>query len=98
MIKSSHFIGRENEQKLLHTIIKKNEPTIGVVYGRRRVGKTVLVKKAFSGKKLLTFEGLENRPKQEQIYNFLFQLSYQTEFERPVDKITSWKEVFILYI
>jgi hypothetical protein len=48
------------------------------VYGRRRVGKTALVNHAYAGEALLSFEGLENRGKQQQIRNFILQLERQT--------------------
>ncbi len=40
MFNNFHFIGRENELSILYAIINKNGPAIGVVYGRKRVGKT----------------------------------------------------------
>ena len=39
------FIGRKNELRQLHDIINTNRSTIGVVYGRRRIGKSELIKK-----------------------------------------------------
>ena len=73
------FIGRKKELQLLHGIINANRATVGVVYGRRRIGKSELIKKAFEKQRVLLFEGLENRPKQDQIDNFIFQLFYQTK-------------------
>jgi AAA+ ATPase superfamily predicted ATPase len=55
------FIGRKNELRLLNDLINANRPTIGVIYGRRRVGKSELIKKAFENQRVLIFEGLENR-------------------------------------
>ncbi len=90
------FIGREKELRLLHGIINADKPTIGVIYGRRRIGKSELIKKAFEKQQMLIFEGLENRPKQDQINNFLFQLFYQTKREFPNKKVNSWGEAFLL--
>ena len=91
------FIGRENELRLLGDLINSEKLAIGVIYGRRRIGKSELIKKAFENEKVLIFEGLENRPKQEQIDNFLFQLYYLTknEFIRN-RKATSWQEAFLM--
>ena len=61
------FIGRKKELQLLHGIINASRPAIGVIYGRRRIGKSELIKKAFENHKVLIFEGLENRSKQDQI-------------------------------
>ncbi len=90
------FIGRTEEVRLLHGIINTEKPTIGVVYGRRRIGKSELIKKAFEKHRVLIFEGLENRSKQEQIDNFLFQLFYQTKKEFKDIKVKSWREAFLL--
>ena len=90
------FIGRKEELRLLHGLINADRPTIGVIYGRRRIGKSELIKKAFERKQTLIFEGLENRPKQDQIDNFLFQLFYQTKKGFGFKKAKSWREAFLL--
>ena len=89
------FIGRPQEIKALTTLHNTPESHIAVVYGRRRVGKTSLINQAFSGEFLLSFEGLENKGKKDQISNFLFQLEYQTK--TPLDKkgIKHWREALI---
>ena len=91
------FTGRQNELRLLGDIIKTKKASIGVIYGRRRIGKSELIKKAFENDPVMIFEGLENRSKQEQIDNFLFQLYYLTknEFIRN-KKVKSWQEAFLL--
>ena len=90
------FIGRKEELRLLHGIIDADRPTIGVIYGRRRIGKSELIKKALEKQQALIFEGLENRPKQDQIDNFLFQLFYETKKEFHYRKVKSWREAFLL--
>ncbi|CAB1080529.1 archaeal ATPase, fused to C-terminal DUF234 domain [Olavius algarvensis Delta 1 endosymbiont] len=90
------FIGRKNELSLLNDLIDSNRPGIGVIYGRRRIGKSELIKKAFENRKVLIFEGLENRSKQDQIDNFLFQLYYQIKKEFHHKKVKSWQEAFLL--
>jgi hypothetical protein len=89
------FIGRTAELAQLHSLIENANPTIGIVYGRRRVGKSSLIRKAFEGKNVLFFEGLEARPKQEQIDNFLFQLAVQTREHRQSKGIKSWRAAFM---
>ena len=88
------FIGRQKELQQLRDFIEVARPTLGVVYGRRRIGKSELIKKAFKGKKILIFEGLENHGKAAQLENFLFQLAYQTK-ARPSSPIKSWSEAFL---
>ena len=44
------FIGRKEELLHLQNIIKSNKSLIGIVYGRRRIGKSELIKKAVEKK------------------------------------------------
>ena len=90
------FIGRKKELRLLHGIISSDNPAIGVIYGRRRIGKSELIKKAFEKQNVLVFEGLENRTKQDQIDNFIFQLFYQIKKDFHHKRVKSWQEAFLL--
>jgi len=90
------FIGRNNELQLLNQFISSNDTNICVIYGRRRIGKSELIKKAFSKKKVMIFEGLENRPKQTQIESFLFQLSHMTNESFKHKKVKTWREAFMI--
>jgi uncharacterized protein len=90
------FIGRKEELKHLQKIIKSKKSLIGVVYGRRRIGKSELIKKAFEKEKTLIFEGIENRPKQKQIDNFIFQLNHQSNKKVKNEKIKTWREAFMM--
>lgn len=90
------FFGRKQELQILQQLIQSEKATIGVIYGRRRIGKSELIKKGLEKHTTLSFEGLENRPKQEQIENFLFQLAYQTGKNKIPGKVHCWKEAFLL--
>ncbi|MEA3548921.1 MAG: ATP-binding protein [Thermodesulfobacteriota bacterium] len=89
-------MGRKQELHILEQLIQSDSATIGVIYGRRRIGKSELIRKGFEKYPTLSFEGLENRPKQEQIDNFLFQLAYQRSKKNKIVKVHSWKEAFLL--
>ncbi len=89
------FVGRKRELNHLENIIQSGKSNIGVVYGRRRIGKSELLKKAFEKEKVFMFEGLENRPRQDQIDNFIFQLQYQ--FGKGTHQnVKTWRDAFIL--
>ncbi len=88
------FVGREKELRLLQSAIGAKKPSIAVVYGRRRIGKSELIKRSLGSRPTVYFEGLENRAKQEQIQGFLFQLCYQTGREVGSLRATSWREAF----
>ena len=47
----NHFINRERELSSLQEAFRSDRAELIVIYGRRRIGKTELIKKAISGKK-----------------------------------------------
>jgi uncharacterized protein len=93
-----HFIGRTPELEKLGNFQRSAKSQIAVVYGRRRIGKSLLLTQALKGRPALFFEGLENRPKKQQLQHFMFQLRLQTgdagSNERPKTP-DSWKEAFL---
>lgn len=88
------FVGRVREKAQLEAVIEQPRPTIAVVYGRRRVGKSELIRQSTMGRNVLKFEGLEGQPKQKQIRNFLFQLGEQADIDS--SRIRDWPEALIL--
>src|SRR6185437_1646396 len=93
-----HFIGRAPELEKLENFQRSPKSRIAVVYGRRRIGKSLLLTQALKGRPALFFEGLEDRPKKQQLQHFMFQLRLQTgnagSNERPKTP-DSWKEAFL---
>lgn len=90
------FIGRAPELAALHQLHAQPGCHIAVVYGRRRIGKTALINRAFADQFTLSFEGLENRGKRVQIDNFLFQLERQAGVRiARIKAIRQWREAFI---
>ncbi|MEE8060039.1 MAG: ATP-binding protein [Pseudomonadales bacterium] len=93
------FIGRADELSALERLHQSPGSHIVVVYGRRRIGKTALIHQAFSKAYLLSFEGLENKGKKQQLSSFLFQLTYHARAEQKnitINKtIKHWREAFI---
>lgn len=91
------FIGRECEYNLLVQTFSKDGGKLVVIYGRRRIGKSALVKD-FATKvngKFLYFEGLENQHSSKQISRFVKDLAKQTKdpFLKSFTP-SSWDEVF----
>ena len=52
------IIGREYEQKLILERCKSNKAELIAIYGRRRVGKTFLVRKIFNDQFAFSFIGM----------------------------------------
>lgn len=71
---AASVIAREQEVSLLESIYSSKKPEFVAVYGRRRVGKTYLVKELFSRKKnciFATITGMKDGALEEQIRHFL---------------------------
>ncbi len=66
----NELIGRENELKILAKVYKSPKPEFLALYGRRRVGKTFLVRKAFEGNFTFYITGLAKATLQQQLTNF----------------------------
>ena len=90
------FVGRSQELSKLRRVLSREPPAITVVYGRRRIGKTELIRTALRDQTAYFFEGLENQPHAEQIQSFLFQLDLQTGIKTEGRRqIRTWREAFI---
>ena len=75
------FYGRKSEYASLQNEFEKEQATLTILYGRRRIGKTRLLKEFCQKKSYFRFEGLEEGNDQVQIRHFLKQLAEQTENE-----------------
>lgn len=64
------LIGREYEQSELLRLTEMEEPQFCVLYGRRRVGKTFLVRETFANRFAFQHTGLANAKKSEQLREF----------------------------
>jgi AAA+ ATPase superfamily predicted ATPase len=68
------MVGREKEIELLSKIYSSEKPELLAVFGRRRVGKTFLIRSFFKGKIDFELSGLKNISKGQQLRNFSFSL------------------------
>lgn len=88
------FIGRQRELSLLQEKYEKKQQLI-VIYGRRRIGKSHLIKEFCKNKKALFFEGLEGERTPQQIAYFVSSLADQIgEDHLRKTKFSNWDEVF----
>ncbi|MBI4649662.1 MAG: ATP-binding protein [Bacteroidia bacterium] len=71
----SNLIGRENEIKLLGTLLKSDTSEFVAILGRRRVGKTFLIRETFGDKFTFQLTGLSNTGMKQQLINFHVSLS-----------------------
>ena len=60
------MIGRIEEQRLLHELAQGGESEFVVIYGRRRVGKTFLIRETFENKFFFSYTGIANVSARQQ--------------------------------
>jgi len=88
------LIGRDNEQKLLLSALDSDESKFIAVYGRRRVGKTYLIRQTFKKQFTFSHTGLYRGNLQEQLFGFSASLRQfgLSDFSPP----NNWLEAFEL--
>jgi len=86
------MIGRLDEIKRLRRAFESENSEFVAVYGRRRVGKTFLVKEVFNGRFTFHHAGLENASKREILDSFRVALKQQGHPDCP--RLKTWIEAF----
>ena len=88
------MIGREKEQAILKELAKSEHSELAVVYGRRRVGKTFLVRETFNYDFAFSHAGVENGTLRDELFAFWDSLAnVGWECERPANWWTAFGEL-----
>lgn len=93
-MEQSKLVGREIEQELLKEILQSNEAELVAVYGRRRVGKTYLIRQYFKKKMVFDFSGQINGLVEDQLVNFNQKLGQRIGLAYPIVAPANWQEAF----
>lgn len=91
---STPLIGRIEEQKILEKALQSPKAEMVSVIGRRRVGKTFLVKSAYEGRIDFEITGIQSATRREQLRNFMIQLSSFSKGSFPQTEPKDWLEAF----
>ena len=86
------LIGREEERRLLLSLLDSDKSEFVAVYGRRRVGKTYLVRETFNYRFAFQHSGLPDATTQEQLKEFAHSLT--TAGAKKVKTPKNWQEAF----
>ena len=86
------IIGRQNQQQLLLSLLEKEDSQFVAIYGRRRVGKTYLVRETFSSHIVFQHTGLQKVDKKGQLKEF--QRSLLNAGMPKVPKFSDWFDAF----
>ncbi len=92
------IIGRNREQEILQMCYDSSSSEFVALYGRRRVGKTFLVKKVFENKITFYATGIYEGTMQEQLTHFWRQLiaANNTAFPMPKDWFEAFEQLKVL--
>lgn len=88
-----NIIGRTEEKALINKIKNSKEAELVAVYGRRRVGKTFLIRNEFRDKLVFEFSGIHHATLGQQLESFSYALTRAAE-TLPVAKPESWIAAF----
>ena len=86
------FIGREKEIRTLKEAMESKDSVFLAVYGRRRVGKTFLLRQTLSDRIVFSYSGKANITRQSQLKSFRLSLMEQGMPDCPV--IKDWFTAF----
>lgn len=91
-------IGRKDEKKVLQEALRSNEPELVAVYGRRRVGKTYLIRQELQKQIILEFSGVGSATMDQQLQNFSLSLQTATKSVIPLSVPANWSIAFQMLI
>ncbi|PWV47694.1 ATP-binding protein [Chitinophaga sp. S165] len=90
-----YLIGREEEKAISQRALLSEEAELVAIYGRRRIGKTFLIRNFYQKQLIFEFSGVHNATLNDQLANFAQALTRSIKslhIEPPVD----WRSAFSL--
>lgn len=88
------IIGRDNEKKILQDMLGSGEAELIAILGRRRVGKTFLVRNFYERNLVFEYTGVHNADLGEQLSNFSNALQQAIGSAIPLASPTNWIHAF----
>ncbi len=87
-----NLVGRKREKKIMARLLTDNDSNFLAVYGRRRIGKTYLIRQFYEKNIVFEASGLHEKNKTQQLENFWFS---QYDFEKiKREKPKTWLQAF----
>ena len=92
----SKFVGRQEVCAVLKRALKSEDAELIAVYGRRRVGKTFLIREYFADQLRLEITGAHEAPVQQQLKNFAKALATASaKGKKKWNVPATWSDAFI---
>jgi len=92
----SFIAGRHHERMLFDRYLKSRKPEFLAVYGRRRIGKTYLIREHFAPHMEFDLTGIHNASRSLQLKNFTQQLTAGSRSRSPLTQPATWFDAFSL--
>lgn len=92
--KMETVIGREEEKKILAKVLASNDAELIAIYGRRRVGKTFLIRETFKNHIVFEFVGIHGANMTQQLENFAVAMQHAMGTAAPLVPPSSWIQAF----
>ena len=93
---NKEIIGRSEEKQKLSDMLISHRSELVAVYGRRRIGKTYLIREFFKDKIIFSFTGLCNENKNKQLKNFVLKLNEFSGIKTRDPNPNDWLDAFNL--
>ena len=90
----AEIIGRQDEIKVLTSLLGTDKSTFTAVYGRRRVGKTFLIRNIYENQLTFHITGLGNVDMSHQLINFHAALTHYFPDCEDLPIATTWFQAF----
>jgi uncharacterized protein len=91
---ATQFVGRKKEQEVLQKALQSNEAEMVSVIGRRRIGKTFLIKTIYQEHIVFELTGVKDSPVEEQLGNFAYALKKASKNTLIIKPFSDWMEAF----
>jgi uncharacterized protein len=88
------LIGRKKEQETLLSLLNSAEPEMVAIVGRRRVGKTFLIRTVYENRIDFELTGIQNATQEKQLQHFQAQLKIQFGRKAPKKIPADWMDAF----
>lgn len=88
------IIGREKEREKLNKILQSNQAEFLALYGRRRVGKTFLIRQHLKEHIVFELSGTKDGKKDQQLQHFFEEYLKRTNGQQATLAPTSWQKAF----
>jgi len=94
MEKTERLIGRERECEELKWAYESKRSELVILYGRRRIGKTFLVRRFFNDRYTFYYVGAHRQKKNVQLQNFR-EMLIRYSGKNDIPQLTTWHEAFL---